>query len=181
MSETKELKFGFKSRRKNVEIEELKFDFPYVEIIPATKKGSVTKFRLLNGAATLLMLDTKDNKVSYFQNDKDYDRFFLGNTTELNDNPSTCKVNLDNSFNSKGLHARICSELKIDNLEEVLYFGIVNVKVEGFEELTTVELIGINEVEIIVDNEEDIKTITNENPGPLHIINKKDDDEMPNV
>jgi len=139
-------KFGFKSRKVQKEEEKLKYDFPYVEVIPSKKKGSVTKFRLLNGAARLLELSPEeDNKISYFQVELD-DFFYLANTTKMESNPATCKVNKDNSFNSKNLHKRICEDFSL-NLKETLYFKPEIVEVEGAETLTTVVLKAIQEEE----------------------------------
>ena len=141
MDKKEQFNFGFKSRRPGKAEEEMKFEFPYVEIIPAKGKGSVTKFRLLNGAAELLeLVDEKDNKVSYFQNDEDNDRFFLANTSKLDKNSSECKVNLDNSFNSKTLHKRMCEEWDLD-LTEVIYFQIGENEVKGYEGLHIVEFL----------------------------------------
>ena len=161
--EEKQFNFGFKSRRPKKEEEVMKFEFPYVEIVPAKGKGSVTKFRLLNGAAELLEFDNDDNKkISYFQNDEDATRFFIANTSDIKAS-ATCRVNSDNSFNSKPLHARICEDLELE-LTETLYFAVVHNEVEGFEGLTVVEFIDATEMQEVkitdaVSNEPPFKPI----------------------
>lgn len=134
-----EAKFGFKSRRLTKQEEVMKHDFPYVEIIPAEKKGSVTKFRLLNGAAALLEFNADINKVSYFQDDSEHNEFYLANTSDLI-NPAESKINADNSFNNKALHRRICEDWNLP-LTDVLTFAIVKVEVRGFETFPSVQFI----------------------------------------
>lgn len=144
MDQEKKYDFGFLSRRPGKKQEELKHDFPYVEIVPPGEGRSVTKFRLLNGAGILLELKEKDNTVAYFQNSTDADRFFLANTSDIEDNPQNCKVNLDNSFNSAPLHKRMVGELKLD-IEHTLCFKVEDVtgQVPGYEGLKIAELLPI--------------------------------------
>lgn len=137
-----ELKFGFKSRRPVKEKETMKHDFPYVEVIPATKKGSVTKFRLLNGAAELLKFGIENNKVSYLQSDIYIDEFYLANTSDIITAVES-KINADNSFNNKALHKRICEDWELE-LTETLTFEVIEAELEGYEEVSLVQFIPIN-------------------------------------
>ena len=148
-------KFGFKSRRQTKQEEIMKHDFPYVEIIPAEKKGSVTKFRLLNGAAELLEFNSDVNKVSYFQDNSENSEFYLANTSSLI-NPVESKVNADNSFNNKALHRRICEDWKLE-LIEVLTFAVIKAEVEGFEKFTSVQFVAID-IEEVTDTTKEIPT-----------------------
>ena len=150
MSETP--KFGFKSRRQKSEEEVMAFPFPYIEVLPALTRGSVTKFRLMNGAAEMLKLKLTDNKVSYFQVEDDGDGFFLANTSELESGPAEARVNLDKSFNNKALHKRICEDWKLSPLE-VLRFGLTEVNVPGYEEFVTVQIVTIETTDIENDSE----------------------------
>lgn len=145
MSETP--KFGFKSRRQASVKEVMAFPFPYIEILPAVTRGSVTKFRLMNGAAELLKFKLTDNKVSYFQVEDDGDGFFLANTSELENNSAEARVNLDKSFNNKALHKRICEDWKL-NPAEVLRFGLVEADVPGYESLVTVQIVTIETTDL---------------------------------
>jgi len=167
----KDFNFGFMSRRPEKIEEEMLYDFPYVEIVPATAKGSVTKFRLLNGAAALLSLEQKDNKVAYFQNGVDAQRFFLANSTELPKNPADCKVNLDNSFNSKSLHQRICTGTGLVDTDTI-HFKVETAEVQGFEGLQIVEF---------VDIKEEVLEVLDDQVNPNDIGVPGDVDEMPNV
>lgn len=175
----KQLKFGFKSRRPKKEEEVMKFNFPYIEVVPSKGKGSVTKFRLLNGAAELLKLDSKDNKVSYFQLEGDDDNFFLANTSNLDANPAEARINADRSFNNKSLHKRICEDWKLD-LTEVLTFSVLEIEVPGYEELTTVQIEQL-EPAIITPSDENNKVADDEPKfipiDPESVI----ESEMPNV
>ncbi len=144
MEEKREFNFGFNSRRPGKKEEEMKFQFPYVEIIPSKGKGSVTKFRLLNGVDDLLSFNAEINKVSVFQLKNNNEDFFLANTTALESNPKESKVNKDNSFNSKELHKRICENLEL-NLEETLYFRINKVEVPDYEGLNVIQFVSIED------------------------------------
>ena len=175
----KQFAFGFKSRRPEKVEEVMKYDFPYIEVIPSKGKGSVTKFRLLNGAAELLKLESRDNKVSYFQAESDDDSFFLANTSNLESNTAEARINADRSFNNKALHKRICEDWKLD-LETTLYFRVLVVEVPGFAGLTTVQ---IEEIEEVIKSNE-VKTTHDDEPAfePISPESKVENtDEVPEM
>jgi len=145
------LKFGFIPKREKKE-EVLKYEYPYIHVIPATEKKSVTKFKMYN---TEELLGEEMEKISYFQIDNPKE-FFLANTSTLQ-TPAQCKVNKDNSFNSKALYERLVKEWELEEGKE-LFLKLDKFEVEG-EELKAVKISLIDE-EPQEDIEEDIKLET---------------------
>jgi hypothetical protein len=140
------LRFGFASRRPIKEKETPKFNFPYLEMCPASDlKGGVSKFKLLNGAAELLKFNQEEeyNKIAYAQSEKDLNMFFLVNVTSIPETiPSEHKLNKDNSFNSSALNNRICKELNL-NPKESHFFKAHPVDVD-----TIADFGGLNVVQL---------------------------------
>ncbi len=160
------LSFGFASRRPTKEKEAPKFDFPYVEMLPASEeKGSIKKLILHNGVIELLGFDSVEetNRIAYVQNSEVTNEFYLANINLVEGKlPSEHKLNKDGSFNSSALHTRICEELKLDS-SLTYYFGVETIDAEdvgGYEGMSVVRMQLLIESDDLPDTEVEEETAT---------------------